>query len=110
MEIAYKAVRTDEDGYPMIVDNEVYIAALQAYIKKQVFTIKFDQGKLSNAILQNAQQDYAMLAAELQDEFTVPSYSEAESISRMLNTMILQTRHFDTGFRDMGSREYIRRH
>lgn len=51
-----------------------------------------------------------MLAAELQDEFTVPSYSEAESISRMLNTMILQTRHFDTGFRDMGSREYIRRH
>lgn len=34
VEIAYKAVKTDEDGYPMIVDNEVYIAALEAYIKK----------------------------------------------------------------------------
>jgi len=42
VEIAYKSVKTDEDGYPMIIDNEVYIAALEAYIKKQVFTIKFD--------------------------------------------------------------------
>lgn len=110
VEIAYKAVKTDEDGYPMIADNEIYIAALEAYIKKQVFTVKFDQGNLNASILQNAQQEYAWLAGQLQREFTVPSYSEMESITRMLNTLIISPRGFDRNFRHIGDREYIRNH
>lgn len=110
VEIAYKSIKTDEDGYPMIVDNEIYIAALEAYIKKQVFTIKFDQGKLNAAILQNAQQEYAWLAGQLHNEFMIPSVSEMESITRMLNTMIQPMRHFDNGFMNLGDREYLRRH
>jgi len=51
VEIAYKSIKTDEDGYPMVVDNEVYLAALEAYIKKQIFTIKFDTGGISGNIL-----------------------------------------------------------
>jgi len=35
----------------MVVDNEVYLAALEAYIKKQIFTIKFDTGGISGNIL-----------------------------------------------------------
>lgn len=110
VEIAYKAIKTDEDGYPMIVDNEVYIAALEAYIKKQIFTIKFDQGKIATAILQNAQQEYSWLAGQLHSEFTIPSMSEMESITRMLNTMVLPMRHFDNEFKNLGDREYLRRH
>ena len=110
VEVAYKAMPVDENGYPMIVDNENFLAALEAYIKKQVFTVKFDLGKVSAGVLQNAQTDYAWLAGELNAEFTIPSMSEMESITRMLNTMIPQVRHFDRGFNHLGDREYIRRH
>lgn len=108
--IYYRAVPVDENGYPMLIDNENYLAALEAFIKVQIFTIKFDTGKINANVLQNAQQEYAWRAAELQDEFTVPSMSEMESLTRMYNTMLLSTRQFDKRFKHLGDREYIRRH
>lgn len=108
--IAYKAIPVDEDGFPLLIDNENYIACLEAYIKKQVFTVKYDQGKIAAGVLDNAKQDYAFLAAELQSEMTIPSISEMESISRYITTILPSVRHFDNGFRDLGAREYIKKH
>ena len=110
VEVSYKAIPVDEDGFPMLIDNENYLAALEAYIKKQVFTVKFDTGKIQAGVLQNAQADYAWAAGELQDEFTVPSISEMESITRMWNTLIPRVTEFDDGFRHLGDREYLRKH
>ena len=108
--IAYKAIPVDEDDFPLLIDNENYLACLEAYIKKQVFTVKFDQGKIAAGILQNAQTDYAFLAGQLQSEFQIPSYSEMQSIQNYITSILPSMRHFDNGFRDLGSREYIRNH
>lgn len=110
IEIAYKAIPMDEEGFPMLIDNEVYIAALEAYIKKQIFTIKFDTGKISAQVLQNAKQEYAWLAGECKAEFVMPSVSEFEAISRSLMSLIPRVREFDNGFKNLGSREYLRNH
>lgn len=110
VEIMYKAIPVDEDGFPMVEDNENYLAALEAYIKLKVFTIKFDQGKISAGVLQNAQRDYGILAAQLEVEYNTPSVSEMESITRAWNTLISRVRQFDTGFRTLGDREYLINH
>lgn len=110
VEIAYKSIPVDEDGFPLLIDNENYLAALEAFIKLQVFTIKFDTGKINTNVLQNAQQDYAFRAAELGSEFNTPSYSEAEALSRFNNTLILNMRQFDDGFNHLGDRELLRKH
>lgn len=110
VEIAYKAIPVDDDGFPLLIDNETYLNALEAYIKLKVFTVKFDTGKIQAGILSNAQTDYAWAARQLQSEMTTPSISEMESISRYLNTMIKPTTSFDQGFKSLGDREYIRRH
>lgn len=110
VEIAYKAIPVDDDGFPLLIDNETYLDALEAYIKMKVFTIKFDQQKIPAGVYQNAQQEYAVAARLLQSEMTTPSTAEMESISRMWETMIPRVRQFDNGFRDLGSREYLRKH
>lgn len=110
VEIAYKAIPVDEDGFPLLIDNETYLGALEAYIKKQVFTVKFDTGKVAAGVLSNAQTDYAWASHLLQSEMTTPSVSEMEAMTRYLNTMIKPMRSFDNGFRNLGDREYIRRH
>ena len=110
VEVSYKAIPVDEEGFPLLIDNENYLAALEAYIKKQVFTVKFETGKMQAGVLQNAQQDYAFLARQLVDEFQIPSYSEAESLSRMYQTLIPKMREFDNGFKKVGDREYLRKH
>ena len=110
VEIAYKSIPVDENGFPLLIDNENYLAALEAYIKVQVFTIKFDTGKINGNVLQNAQQNYAWKAGELQSEFNSLSPSEAESFTRLWNTLILSETHFDNGYKNLSDREYRRRH
>lgn len=110
VQVAYKAIPVDEDGFPLLIDNETYLAALEAYIKKQVFTIKFDTGKINSNVLINAQNDYAFLAKQLQSEMVYPSTSEMEAISRSLTALIPRMREFDNGYANLGDREYIRRH
>ena len=110
LEIAYKSIPVDDDGFPLLIDNETYLNALEAYIKAKVFTVKYDTGKIQAGVLSNAQSDYAWAAHLLQSEMTMPSMSEMESITRMLNTMIKPVTQFDNGFKDLGNREYIRRH
>lgn len=108
IEITYKSIPTDEDGFPLLIDNETYLNALEAYIKLKVFTIKFDTGKITAGVLSNAQTDYGWASHLLQSEMTMVSMSEMESITRMLNTMIKPITSFDNGFKNMGDREYRR--
>lgn len=110
IEIAYKSIPVDEDGFPLLIDNETYLNALEAYIKVKVFTVMYDIGKIQSGVLSNAQTDYAWAARQLQQEFIMPSMSEMESISRMLNTLIKPVTHFDNGFKNLGDREYRRRY
>jgi hypothetical protein len=108
--VAYKAIPVDEDGYPLLLDNENYLAALEAYIKEKVFMVKFDTGKISAQVLQNAKQEYAFLAGELMEEFLIPSQSEMEALTRSFNTLIPRVREFDKGFKHLGDREWLRKH
>lgn len=110
VEIAYKGIPVDDDGFPLLIDNENYLACLEAYIKKQVFTVKFDQGKITAGVLDNAKQEYSWLAGQLNSEFVLPSMSEMQVLTNMWGTLIPQVRHFDNGFKNLGDREYIRKH
>lgn len=109
VEIAYKAIPVDEDGYPLLIDNETYLNALEAYIKSKVFTVKYDTGQIQAGVLSKAETDYAWAARQVQQEFTLPSMSEMESITRMWNTLVKPVTHFDDGFKHLGDREYRRR-
>mgnify|MGYP007132754016 CR=1 FL=1 len=110
IEISYKAIPVDEDGLPLLPDNAIFLKALELYIKKEWFTILFDMGKISNAVLQNTQQEYYAKAGQCNNEFMIPSVSEMEAITRMWNNLIPKNTHFDRGFRNEGSREYLKLH
>ena len=106
--ISYKAIPVDNEGFPLLIDNSIFLKALETYIKREAFTILFDMGKITPAVLQNTQQQYAWLAGQLQSEFTIPSQSEMESISRMWNTLVQRTSEFNNGFSSLGNKEYLK--
>ena len=56
--VSYKAIHTDADGLPMLVDDQVFLLALEAYIKKRVFEAKFDADKIKREVLDRADQQY----------------------------------------------------
>ena len=108
IEIAYHAIKVDKEGYPMIPENSSFIQALELYIKKKVFTILFDQGKINNAVLQNTQQEYAWAVGQAQRDLTMPTIDQMESISNMWTQLLQRNNEHSKGMKQLGRREYIR--
>ena len=108
IEIAYKAIATDEYGFPMIPDNSSYIRALKAFIKKEWFTIKFDLNEISQQSLFNAQQEYAFAAGDCDSEFNRMSLDEAESFYNMWGRMVVTANEHVKHFANSGTKEFIK--
>ena len=107
LELAYLAISTDADGYPLLPDNSSFTRALELYIKKQWFTILFDVGKISSAVLQNTQQEYAWAVGDCQSEFNRMSIDQMEAFSNSWRTMILRDHQHSSGFIGDGSRQTL---
>ena len=110
VEVAYRAMPLDDDGFPMLVENEAYLAALEEYIKKEVYQIKYEQGKLPSGILEKVEQRYAWLAGQLNSEMLIPSISEMQSLTNMITSLIPRMSEFYRGFKHLGNREILWRH
>ena len=108
IEVAYLAIATDSEGYPLLPDNSSYTRALELYIKKQWFTILFDLGKIGPAVLQNTQQEYAWAVGDCQSEFNRLSIDKAESFFNSWRTLILRDSEHRTGFRNNGTKEVLK--
>ena len=108
IEIAYMAIPIDEDGYPLIPDNSSYERALEAYIKKQWFTIQFDLGKITQQAMQKADQDYAWAVGQAQSSMIRPTIDQMQSLANMWNTLIPRHQDHRKGFLHEGTQEHIK--
>ena len=108
IEMSYKALLIDEEGYPMIPDNSKFTRALEAYIKKQWFTILFDMGKIQAAILNNIQQEYAWAVGACESEFQHLTLDKAEAFYNSWRTLLPRTREHSKGFITNGSRQSLK--
>ena len=108
IELSYQAILLDEEGFPLIPDNSKFTRALEAYIKKQWFTILFDMGKLQGPILQNVQQEYAWAVGACETEFQKLNLDKAESFYNSWRTMIPRTNEHSTGFIFNGARSNLK--
>ena len=110
VDIAFEAIQVDEDGLPLIPDDGAFLKTLELYIKKEYFTILNDIGKISYQTLFNTQKEYAFRVGNLTNKFKMPSVSEMQSITGVLNQFFTRTNEFRKGFRDLGNKEFIKQH
>lgn len=108
IELSYQAIIVDDEGYPVIPDNSKFTRALEAYIKKQWFTILFDMGKLQGPILQNTQQEYAWAVGACESEFQKLTLDKAESFYNSWRTLIPRTKEHSIGFSTNNRKESLK--
>ena len=99
VKLAYKAIPVDDDGFPLLIDNPLYLKTLELYIKKEIYGNLFDQGKLNQNILNHVEQQYAWNVGQLQSEFNTPSVQEIESIKNMWTSLLQYNNHFVRDFK-----------
>jgi hypothetical protein len=104
IEIYYRAIPIDENGAPLIPDNSIFLKTLELYIKKEWFTILFDTGKINAQVLQNVQQEYSFKVAQCTNMFIIPSVSETQTITKMLNNILPSNKQFEQGFKHIGNK------
>lgn len=97
--LAYKAIPVDDDGFPLLIDNPLYLKTLELYIKKEIYGNLFDQGKLNQNVLNHVEQQYAWNVGQLQSEFNTPNVQEMESIKNMWTSLLQYNNHFVRDFK-----------
>lgn len=113
VEIVYRAMPVDGDGFPLLPDDSYFVRALELYIKKEEFTILWERGKLktnryASHVIQNIQQEYAWAVGQAQSSAVRLSIDEMESLKRSLNTLVLRDNMHESGFKGLGEQERLR--
>ncbi len=104
IELSYRAIDTDNMGYPLLPDNSNFTRALEAYVKMQYFTILFDLGKIQGAVYSNAQQQYAWAVGALETDMQRLDLSKAETFFNSYSTLLIRKNQFQRGFKGNGDK------
>ena len=110
IEVSYRSIPVDDEGYPLIPDNSSLTKALELYIKKERFTILYDTGLLNYNIYMNTLKEYAWAVGDCQTEFNRLTLDKAEAIANMWNTPVADTMQHSKGFKDEGVRKITKLH
>ena len=108
VEVAYKTLYTDDDGVPMIPAGTSLEKAVEAYIKQEHFRGLFEIGKITNAILHTAEQEYCWYIAQAQNSVMNISLDERQAISNAAHKLLWNDDFHRDGFRNLGDQEQLK--
>ena len=103
IQISYTAIKTDDDGYPMIINDQTFIRALVSYIIYKRVKTNYINGRLPNEnIMERVERDYEFNIAQATARLTIPSPDEFSNIARMMNTFIFRHNARRSEFKNIG--------
>lgn len=97
--VHYKAVPCDEDGMPLIPDNEDYKQALYYYVRGMMGGVGYKDPIFS---YNDLMQRFELHAARAIEQITYPSVDSMENKVNLLSRLIPQGNYFDNFFRADG--------
>lgn len=107
--IAYKAVPTDEDGFPMIPDNASFMDAVYWYINMKIKYIQWSQGKIRDIIYQHAEQKWNFYVKQAYGRAMMPAtLDEMESLKNAWVRLLPVTNAADSFFKYIDQQESLR--
>jgi len=106
--VSYKAIATDEDCYPLILNNAVLLRCIESYIKWKWFDILNDMDMISDRKLNKAETDYCFNAAQADANLKLPTQDEMESLVNQITQILPNRSQHAQRFEFLGSKERMR--
>lgn len=110
LQMVYKAILTDEEGYPMLPANRTFLNALEWFIKYKYYTILWEEGRLEDKRYENTKQEYAWAVGQCETDMKRLSLAKAESFFNSFRTLIPRDNEFSKRFMNTGNKEFIKAH
>lgn len=110
IEIAYKGIMLDENGYPLIVDNEKVKLALEYYILHRYLEPLWMMGKITDKAFNYISQERHFYMASASTNLQMPSVDKMESLMNGLNKLITNDTAHQTFFKNYGKKQVIKKY
>lgn len=111
VEIAIKQMATDEEGYPLIPDNESFIKAIKYSIMEEFIEPLWLMGKVTDKAFNRIEQQRLWYVGQASSLTTkVVNYDHLDTAMKGVNRLIVNTRPKDTFWIGHGETEKIKRH
>lgn len=110
VEISYRRIMTDEDGYPMIPDNEKVIMALEYYIMFRYLEQLWSMGKITDKVFQYYEQKKLWYMSSANSDLKISSMDHVESIMNSINRILINDRAHETFNKQLGQKEHLKRY
>ena len=106
--VYYKAIATDEECYPLIIDDASLLRCVQSYIKWKWFDILNDMDMVSDRKLAKAETDYCFNVGQADTQLKMPNEDEMEVLVNTITQLIPSRTEFSRRFEFLGAQEYLK--
>ena len=106
--LSYWAFPTDDDGYPMIPDDEAFIEATKQYCNSKLRYIAWSKEPSNNglkALYEDAKQEYMWYVGKAINNAKMPDIDRMEAIKNQFLRMRPRVNQHDSFFRYLGQSE-----
>ena len=110
VEVSYHALMTDENGYPLIIDNAKLKLAIEYYILHRYLEPLYMMGKITDKAFMYVEQKRHFYMASAANNLQMPSPDKMESILNGLNRLIINSTAHANFFKNYGTKEQIKKY
>ena len=108
VDLIYKSIATDEDCYPMVLNNETLLRCVESYIKYRWYDIMHDMDMISGQKLNKAEIDYSFNVAQADANLKMPSMDEMEAMVNVITQLLPSGTEHTRRFEFLGAQEKLR--
>ena len=108
IELAYKAISTDDNGWPMFDADESLIMAIEYYIKKRYYEILWTHGKMKRDVFEYIDQQYSWYMGQATARIQIQDPIEAEATKRAVIRMIPLSESVSMAHKYDSQREFLK--
>ena len=103
--IAYKAIGTDKDGYPLVPDEEDVKEALYWYLDMKLTYPMWRNGKVRDIVYKNSQLNWNLYRNKAKGNINMPSADELPSMMNAFNRLVPLMNEHITAYKYVGQQE-----
>jgi hypothetical protein len=108
VELAFNGYAIDDNGYPLIPNDETIKMALEAYVLERIALKLLLVNKIDNQKYQILAQERNFYMRSAESIANMPTPDKMESIARMMTSLIEKPLSHSRFFRDISDQEYLR--
>ena len=105
--IAYSAVPTDSDGYPLIPDDQSFMEALYWYITMKLLYPEWKQGSIRDAIYYDARRSWNYYCKQAYGNALMPNKDQMESIKNTWLRLVPEIDEHANFYSTLGEQQVI---